>query len=95
MRTQVTRRYFRVSGTVQGVGYRAFTYRTALRLGLKGYVKNVTDGDVEIVAEGDSATLIEFESQLWRGPIRSEVIEIQSRVVPNETPLYYDFNIVL
>ncbi len=42
-----------VIGLVQGVGYRYFIYRKAVELGLRGYVKNLFDGNVEIVVEGE------------------------------------------
>jgi acylphosphatase len=44
-----------VSGRVQGIGYRNFTRKKALELGLSGYAENLPDGRVEVVAEGGSA----------------------------------------
>jgi acylphosphatase len=44
-------------GRVQGVGYRFFVHREAVRLKLHGIVRNLPDGDVEIVAEGERAAL--------------------------------------
>ncbi len=43
-----------VHGEVQGVGFRRYVWSIAKRLGLKGYVKNLSDGKVEIVLQGDS-----------------------------------------
>ena len=43
-----------VSGKVQGVGFRMYTQRKAQQLGIRGYVRNLTNGDVEIVAVGES-----------------------------------------
>lgn len=42
-----------VTGLVQGVGFRYFIYRKAVELGLKGFVRNLYDGNVEIVVEGE------------------------------------------
>ncbi|MEM2138099.1 MAG: acylphosphatase [Candidatus Anstonellaceae archaeon] len=48
------------SGTVQGVGFRAFVIRIGESLSLVGYAKNLSDGNVEILAEGDRGKLDEF-----------------------------------
>lgn len=63
----MTRRYL-VSGRVQGVGYRFFARREAVRLGLVGYAANLADGRVEVVADGEAHALEEFEKALARGP---------------------------
>ena len=57
-----------VSGVVQGVGFRYFTKRVANELGIKGFVKNLPDGRVYIVAEGDENQLEKFLSAIRRGP---------------------------
>ncbi|QSZ68363.1 hypothetical protein RJ40_03415 [Methanofollis aquaemaris] len=49
-----------VNGRVQGVGYRSFVAGCAARTGVSGYVRNLPDGTVEIVAEGDAADLATF-----------------------------------
>ncbi|MFH1459221.1 MAG: acylphosphatase [Candidatus Omnitrophota bacterium] len=48
------------SGMVQGVGFRYRTQSIAQKLGLSGWVKNLSDGRVEVLAEGDLKTLQEF-----------------------------------
>jgi acylphosphatase len=60
-------RYF-VSGTVQGVGYRFFAKRAAIRLGLTGFAKNLDDGRVEVYAIGTVESLALFRNELSRGP---------------------------
>jgi acylphosphatase len=57
-----------VSGRVQGVGYRYFVMRVAKQLGVAGFVRNLPDGRVEVVAEGSEAALAELEAQLRAGP---------------------------
>ncbi len=52
------------SGTVQGVGFRAFVIRIARSLSLIGYVKNLPDGAVEIVAEGEEEQLAAFARRI-------------------------------
>ena len=53
---------------VQGVGYRYFCYQQAHRLGLKGWVKNLPDGSVEILAEGDRSAIEALLDMLKTGP---------------------------
>jgi acylphosphatase len=57
-----------VSGRVQGVGFRDFARRSAEKFGVRGYAKNLANGDVEVVAEGDKAALDEFAMLLEHGP---------------------------
>lgn len=68
----VARRYV-VRGMVQGVGFRYFTERAARDAGLRGYVRNLADGRVEAVAEGDSGALERFEMAIRRGPPNARV----------------------
>lgn len=58
----------RISGRVQGVGFRYSARREALRLGLTGWVRNAEDGSVEIEAEGDEDGLAAFKAWLQAGP---------------------------
>jgi acylphosphatase len=67
----------RVSGYVQGVGFRMFTRRVARELGVAGYVRNLPDGDVEAVAEGDVGALQELITRLERGPAGSRVLDVR------------------
>ena len=68
----MTRRYL-VSGRVQGVGYRYFAQREAMRLKLTGYAGNLDDGRVEVLAVGDAPALEEFERALCRWPSAARV----------------------
>ncbi|MGE0811946.1 MAG: acylphosphatase [Vicinamibacterales bacterium] len=70
-------RQFLISGRVQGVGYRWFAMDAASREGLVGHVRNLPDGRVEVVAEGDVDGLTRFEAALRRGPSRSRVEHLQ------------------
>ncbi len=58
----------RVFGVVQGVGFRFFTKRIADELGIEGYVMNLDDGSVEIVAEGEEKVINKFLEYVSRGP---------------------------
>jgi acylphosphatase len=69
---------FRIQGRVQGVGFRYFTRRTARSLGLNGFVRNLPDGSVEAVAEGDEDRLTALERELRRGPSGARVESVES-----------------
>ena len=64
---------FIVSGTVQGVFYRASTRERALQLELTGHAKNLPDGRVEILASGVADALDALELWLWEGPPAAKV----------------------
>lgn len=68
----------RVHGYVQGVGYRYFVRRQAAALGLRGYVRNLVNGDVEVVAEGDRSRLEQLLHVLERGPSAAEVENVMA-----------------
>jgi acylphosphatase len=57
-----------VSGSVQGVGFRAWVRSAATRLGLDGYVRNLADGSVEVVASGHEDALEKLLRLLEGGP---------------------------
>ncbi len=65
-----------VKGYVQGVGYRFFAVRKAKEYGLKGWVKNLNDGNVQVVAEGERSILEEFIKDLKIGPYSANVTDI-------------------
>lgn len=68
-----------ISGRVQGVYFRAFTESTARRLGICGWVRNLQDGGVEVLACGEPAALEEFEASLHQGPPRAKVDQIDKK----------------
>lgn len=67
-----------IRGYVQGVGFRHHTMRSAGDLGLTGWVRNLRDGRVEVVAEGERSRLEELLAALRRGPISAEVEGIET-----------------
>ncbi len=68
-----------VSGNVQGVGFRYSARREAQGLSVTGWVRNLSDGDVEVLAEGSIPALADFREWLEVGPpgafIRSVIVE--------------------
>jgi acylphosphatase len=86
------RRYF-ISGDVQGVGFRYFVNRQAHRLtNLKGFVRNLHDGRVEVYAEGSEDQLKELEAALRKGPPGSSVDRMDIHE-ENDSGQYFDFRI--
>lgn len=86
----ITRR-FRVSGRVQGVGYRWFVSREAERLGLQGYAENLADGSVEVVARGSKEVVDALERALRRGPTFARVEHVEKSDIPHDMPLPKSF----
>jgi acylphosphatase len=66
--------HVRIVGVVQGVGFRWFVRERARRLGLAGWVRNLPDGSVEVLAAGDRGQLDLLRGELLRGP-RGAVVE--------------------
>ena len=78
-----TRRvHLRIHGVVQGVSYRASARDAARALGLKGWVKNLRDGDVEAVAEGASEPLERFIAWCHHGPDEARVESVHVGTAP-------------
>jgi acylphosphatase len=67
-------RRFVISGRVQGVGFRLFAEDHARAENLAGYARNLPDGRVEVVAEGEEESVQRFERAMHRGP-RSAIVE--------------------
>jgi acylphosphatase len=70
-------RHIVVEGFVQGVGYRDFTCRAALRLGVSGWVRNRLDGTVEALVAGAPADVEAMLSEMRRGPRRAAVANLR------------------
>ncbi len=73
---------YRISGIVQGVGFRYFAERVANRLGVGGYVRNCSDGTVEVYAIGDATTLDALKLQLAEGPRSARVMSVDESDEP-------------
>ena len=67
-----------VKGRVQGVGFRAFVHRNAVRIGVTGWVRNVGYDTVEAVAEGTGEQLEGFLEMVKQGPSASRVDEFRA-----------------
>jgi len=71
----------RITGTVQGVCYRAWTQSTAMSLGLSGWVRNRRDGAVEALFSGAADRVSEMLRRCYAGPPAAEVKEVVQRLL--------------
>lgn len=76
----IARRYL-ISGQVQGVGYRFFAQRSSAKHQVRGYVRNLEDGRVEVWVEGSAGAVESFKHDLAAGPAYSKVGQIEELVV--------------
>ncbi len=65
-----------IRGFVQGVGFRYYVYRIGMNLRLRGYVRNLVTGEVEMEVEGDRSLVEEMISQVRVGPRMSHVTDV-------------------
>ncbi|HET6669915.1 MAG TPA: acylphosphatase [Pyrinomonadaceae bacterium] len=85
-------RKFLIRGDVQGVGYRFFAQRAAARHQVVGYVRNMSDGSVESLAEGTAASVEAFKHDLTTGPQWAAVSQVEELVL-EPSNLYSSFRI--
>jgi acylphosphatase len=69
-------RHYLISGRVQGVGFRYFVQDAAGREGVTGWVRNLPDGRVEALVEGDDEAVVRVERALRQGPGGAQVDEV-------------------
>ena len=82
-----------VSGKVQGVFFRATTADVANRLGVKGWVRNLNNGKVEVLAEGSHDKLNELLKWLRRGPIWAQVDQVNHEISDTKEEVFRNFTI--
>lgn len=80
--TPERRLHAKITGRVQGVGFRYYVLSEAQGLGLTGWVRNRWDGSVEVLAEGDIDTLRSLVSVLEKGPRSSSVDQVVTDLQP-------------
>ena len=74
-------RRYRITGRVQGVGFRFFAEAAARREGVRGWVRNTPDGAVEVLAEGDAEAIERFERSIRQGPSSARVADVEVDLV--------------
>jgi len=77
----------RITGRVQGVGYRAWVMRRAQAMGLTGWVRNRLDGSVELLAGGEPAAIARLVAACRTGPRGARVDAIAEQTEPDGGPL--------
>ena len=85
--------HLRVVGRVQGVGFRWFVRERASELGVSGWVRNTSSGDVEVAASGDSSRLEALESAVTRGPTGANVTAVHRLPPPADASYPTPFRI--
>lgn len=83
-----------ISGRVQGVYFRRFTQNKARDLGVKGSVKNLEDGRVEILAQAEAEILESFIRWCHKGPITARVDEVELVEMPTYESIFDKFDVV-
>ena len=81
-----------VSGKVQGVYFRAWVFDQAVSLGLTGWVRNLRDGQVEVLAQGEDAALAALKERLPQGSPLSQVASVKADMIDYEKQ-YAEFSI--
>lgn len=82
-----------VSGKVQGVGYRMATRDRAKQLNVKGYVQNLSSGNVKIIAHGEAASVDSLIEWAKSGAPSAVVDCVETEVLSNNTEEFTDFTI--
>ena len=91
MTSPITRRY-RIFGNVQGVWFRRDTSLEAQKIGIKGWVKNLSDGSVEVFASGTEDALLKLEAFLRSGSAKARVDQVRVEHL-NEVNVFDSFSI--
>ncbi|QLB12905.1 acylphosphatase [Bisgaardia hudsonensis] len=84
---------FIIYGRVQGVGFRYFTWKEAIRLGIKGSVKNLSDGSVQVIVQGNKDNIDLFREWLKQGPRTASVKQVLEQDY-DKTTQYIEFSIL-
>ncbi len=82
-----------VSGRVQGVGFRWFVAQRAQDLGIAGWVSNLSDGRVEVVARGNPTQLVALEGAIRAGPSAARVETVEKLKIPHHSVTAKSFGV--
>ncbi len=76
--------HYIIHGRVQGVGFRYYIKQKADELGVKGWIRNLPNGDVECVAYASSSILDQFKTYLNEGPSLAKVVDVKMKPYQKE-----------
>ena len=86
-------KHLKITGRVQGVGYRYFTLQNARERGVTGWVKNMRDGSVEALLAGPKEQVVELIEKLKAGPFSARVSAIEELETDQREEDFQDFKI--
>jgi acylphosphatase len=86
-------RRFLIVGKVQGVYFRHSTRREARKLNIRGFARNLPDGSVEVVAQGDAAAVEHLRAWLQHGPPEARVQELRETAPEDAQQLAEEFEV--
>lgn len=92
MGSNMSAKHIIISGRVQGVGFRQYVFQEAKKLGLKGWVRNLLDGRVEVVVQLEGKFEAEFLQAVKKGPMFSQVTDVEIHDLNKEVE-FKNFNI--
>ncbi|MEX2572653.1 MAG: acylphosphatase [Balneolaceae bacterium] len=82
---ETVQKHLFLSGRVQGVGFRHYTYKNAVKMGIRGWVRNRNDGRVEAVLQGPGDEVNRIVEKLKSGPPSSSVDKVEVKDEPVDT----------
>ena len=74
---ETVKKHLKITGRVQGVGYRYFVRQNAESLNINGWVRNMPDGTVEVLLIGNAGDVQQMIQKLWEGPFSAWVEDIK------------------
>jgi acylphosphatase len=86
-------KHLKIHGRVQGVGFRYFTTKNAKETGVRGWVKNMPDGTVEVFLSGNKLQVKRMKKLLHSGPISAHVTNVEELPVEGQIEAFYDFSV--
>ncbi len=86
-------KHLKIYGRVQGVGFRYFTTKKAEETGVRGWVKNMPDGTVEVFISGSKQSVERMKKLLHSGPIAAHVTSIDELAIEGQSEAFYDFSV--